>query len=451
MHDDIVAAVATAWGEAAIAIVRLSGEGCTTLVDGCFKGARPLCDEPPRRMALGKIVEGETTLDRVLAVRFERGASYTGEESVEVHCHGGAAAAQRCLELFLSCGARMAQPGEFTRRAFTSGRLDLAQAEAVLGVIRARSDEALASSERSLQGDLSRRVRALADQLTALRAELEVRIDYPEEIEEDEAADLKLGVARIAEELTKLIDRCRVGAMLDSGLRVAIVGRPNVGKSSLLNALCGSERAIVTEHPGTTRDTVEARLVHRGMPICFVDTAGIRAADGEVERMGIERARSAAADADLCVLVLDASAGVLEGDREAAEAVREKKTILVLNKSDLPNGMNGIESLEHIEMKLHISALTGEGVETLKDAIFDTVVRGVPLAEGFAATARITEALSSALSVAEEAVLALTSGDGVDVAGSLLAEASEHLVSILGADATEELLDKIFSTFCVGK
>ena len=320
---DIIAAVATAWGEAAIAIVRISGAGAAALADKFFRGARPLSFEVARRMALGNISDGSGVVDQVLAVRFEQGNSYTGEESVEIHCHGGMSAARRCLELFTAGGARAALPGEFTKRAFLSGRIDLAQAEAVLGVIRARSDAELASSGRALQGELSAGVRRLSGELMSLLAGIEAMMDFPDDVDGAGYAGLEAAAAETGRKILALLERCRVGMTLRNGVRVAIAGRPNAGKSSLMNAMLGSDRAIVTNIPGTTRDTLDAVLIHRGLSVTLVDTAGMRESKAEsrvgfIENIGVERSRNAIKGADFCLLVVDASSPLTGEDSPRA-------------------------------------------------------------------------------------------------------------------------------------
>ncbi|MDR1885674.1 MAG: tRNA uridine-5-carboxymethylaminomethyl(34) synthesis GTPase MnmE [Synergistaceae bacterium] len=452
--DDVIAAVATAWGEAAIAIVRLSGGGAVRLVDKFFRRARgPLSSEPARRLALGRFISGGEVVDEVLAVRFERGSSYTGEESAEVHCHGGIMAAGRVLDLLLSAGARAALPGEFTKRAFLTGRIDLARAEAVSSVIRAASDAALISAGRSLQGGLSARLRELMDALTSLLANIEARLDYPEEVDETESSDAAMELSLIRSRASDLLRRCRVGLVLDGGVTSVIVGRPNVGKSSLLNAMTGRDRAIVTDTPGTTRDTVDASLVHRGLLIRLVDTAGIREASGAAEEIGIERAVTAAKGADICVQVVDSSSPLNEWDARIASLMSAKPAILALNKSDMPSALSDGDAagLGQFIRAIKISALTGRGIEDLKDAIAHYALGdGVP-AEGYAATSRMIEAIGEAISCMDDALSAIKSRGGMDASGSLLSEAASLLASPLGADATEELLDRIFSDFCVGK
>lgn len=453
-EGDLIAAAATAPGAAAIAVARLSGNGAVALVDRFFCGARPLSGEPSRRMVLGRILREKdgVVVDEVLAVRFEEGASYTGEESVEVHCHGGTVAVRRCLDLFLAAGARLAAPGEFTKRAFLSGRLDLAQAEAVGLLIRSRSDAGLLAAERTLLGEFSRRLRTLMDVLTRLRAGLEIHLDYPEEIEDEGTEELARDVAEIRRNVADLLGRCRTGLALANGVRVAIVGKPNVGKSSLFNALIGAERAIVSDRPGTTRDTVDAATVHAGLAISFVDTAGIRKTPDQVEEMGVTRSLRAISEADLCVVVIDASSERDERD-EALIDVLNGPALLAFSKCDRPSAATALalEDDGRFIRAIRTSALTGSGVEDLKDAICNVAAGDAAVTEGYAASERVVRALEEALSIVDEASAALSRGVGIDVAGSLLSEAATLLGEQLGVDATEELLDEIFSTFCVGK
>jgi tRNA modification GTPase len=454
--NDIIASVATAWGESAISIVRLSGAGSAGLVDGFFAdtaGAGRLLDKQARKMTLGWIVSDGETIDEVLAVRFEERSSYTGEESAEVHCHGGMLAARRVLEVALAAGARMALPGEFTKRAFLSGRIDLAQAEAVCGVIRAASDAALLSACRSLSGGLSERARGLMDTLTSLRAQIEAKLDYPDEVDECDTSDILNEIAGIRESAADLLRRCRVGLVLNSGMNAAILGRPNVGKSSLLNSLVGENRAIVTDVPGTTRDTVDAAIEHRGLRIRFVDTAGIRRTGNAVEAAGVERAMSAMREADIRILVVDSSVGISDDDRSIALSLGSGCSMLAVNKSDLPSRLSAgdIEELGSFAASVEISALTGAGMDKLKDSILELSLGDSVPAEGYAATSRMIEALSGVVSCLDDASSALREDSGIDVTCALLADAAALVAAILGVDATEDLLEKIFSDFCVGK
>jgi tRNA modification GTPase len=347
----------------------------------------------------------------------------------------------------------MALPGEFTKRAFLSGRIDLAQAEAVSGVIRAASDAALLSACRSLNGGLSERARGLMDALASLRAGIEVKLDYPDEIDGHDADEVLRDTARIRESAADLLRRCRVGLALNSGVNVAILGRPNVGKSSLLNSLIGEDRAIVTDVPGTTRDTVDAFMEHRGLRIRFVDTAGIRAAGDAVEAAGVERAMTAMRGADIRVLVVDSSDGISDGDREIAMSLCDGRSVLAINKSDLPSRLpvGDVSALGSFSAVIRTSALTGEGMDRLKDSIFELSLGDSAASEGYAATSRMIEALRGAVSCIDAAASALRESAGIDIACALLADAAALVAGLLGVDATEDLLDRIFSNFCVGK
>jgi tRNA modification GTPase len=454
----IIAAVATAWGEAAIAIVRISGAGSAALADKFFVGTRPLSHETARRMVLGNICDGADVVDQVLAARFERGNSYTGEESVEIHCHGGMSAARRCLGLFTAGGARVALPGEFTKRAFLSGRIDLAQAEAVLGVIRARSDAELESSGRALQGELSANVRELSGELTSLLAEMEAMMDFPDDVDGAEYAGLETAAVETGKKTLALLEQCRVGMTLRNGVRVAIAGRPNAGKSSLMNAMLGADRAIVTDIPGTTRDTLDAVLIHRGLSVTLVDTAGMRESTTEsrvgfIEGIGVERSRNAIKSADFCLLVVDASSPLTGEDFAAAAAALEKPAVLAVNKNDLRRVLTDgeLDSLGNFIDRIDISARSGAGVNELKDAVFEAALGSASPSDGMMATGRMVNALEEAARRMGDAADILGTARCMDAAGSLLMEAAELLSSLLGTDATEDLLDEIFSAFCIGK
>lgn len=453
MAEEIITALATAWGEGGIAIVRVSGEGCASLVDKMFRAKRRFSEQPARYMALGTLHAKDGTLfDEVLAVRFERGNSYTGEESAEIHCHGGALSAQRCVEELCTLGARMALPGEFTRRAFVNGRIDLAQAEAVAGIIKARSDEALAASARSLQGSFTEQIRGLMDSLTELTAALEVDLDFPEEgegfITDGESAER---IKKLSGRCEELLSGCRSGMLLRDGVRAAIIGRPNVGKSSLLNALLAENRAIVTATPGTTRDSIEETFIYKGLPVRIIDTAGIRATEDEIEAIGVRRSLKSMAEADIILRVIDSSESAAEDEIGPLSA--EKKQIVILNKNDLPTRTTeaDVEALFPRCPRISISAADGTGVDELKELIVRTALSGGSVSGGCSVTARQVECLSRTKEAVEAAGEALFSDLGDDLVLSCLAEARGQLSSLLGLDASEELLDKIFGSFCVGK
>ncbi len=453
--EDIIAALATAWGESGISIIRVSGIGCVGLADILFRGRRELSEYLPRHMALGKLcTRSGDVFDEVLAVRFNEGASYTGEESVEIHCHGGALPAQMCIEELCALGARLALPGEFTRRAFINKRIDLSQAEAVLGIIKARSDEALCASARTLQGGFAGQIKKFLEELTVLDAQLEVDLDFPEEGEgllpKTECIERIKQLTREGEEL---LSRCRSGLMLREGIRVAIIGRPNVGKSSLLNTLLKEERAIVTPIPGTTRDRIEETFVHHGVPIRIIDTAGIRDTSDEIESIGVSHSIQSMNEADLRIWVVDAGESLSDEDIRLGHQASSLRHIIVLNKSDLPQKTTFAELKENFPLShtISVSALKSEGIEELKDIIIAEVSGGTILSDAYGITGRQMECLNNAIGSIKEAGCVITDNIGDDVAISCVSDARTQLSSLLGLDATEDLLDVIFKNFCVGK
>jgi len=455
MSEEIISALATAWGESGISVVRLSGEGSLALADKIFRSRHPLAWYPPRHMALGKLCAANgQEYDEVLAVHFMEGSSYTGEESVEIHCHGGILPAQMCIEELCSIGARIAMPGEFTRRAFVNGRIDLSQAEAVLGIIKARSDEALRASLRTLQGGFTEEIKKFLDELTLLAAQLEVNLDFPEEgegllPETEFIAKLK----KLISDGESLFARCRSGLILREGIRVAIIGRPNVGKSSLLNILLREERAIVTPIPGTTRDRIEETFVHKGVPVRIIDTAGIRDTSDEIESIGVKRSINAMNEADLCIWVLDSAEILSDDDLLLGHKASALNHIIVLNKSDLhqKTTSDDLKKIFPASTILYISALKSDGIDKLRDMIVEYACGGTVSSDAYGVTNRQMECLKMALSSIREAELAIAGKIGDDIAVSCISDARSGLSSLLGTDATEDLLDVIFSTFCVGK
>ena len=451
---DVIAALATPWGEGGIAVLRLSGDGCTALLDRAFRGRVPLSRTEPWRMRHGHVIDPEgEILDEVLAVRFAAPKSYTGEESGELHCHGGALPAQACLDLLLSLGARLAQPGEFTRRAFANGRLDLSQAEAVLSVIRSRSREALTAAGRALQGRTGEAFRDLLGRATDLAAHLEALLDFPEEeIPPLEETDLRAGLRSLKDRTEDLRQRCLGGMLLREGIRVGLVGRPNVGKSSLLNALLQEARAIVTPLPGTTRDLVEAVTTHRGVPLRLVDTAGIRSSADPLEALGIQRARRTLEEADLRVWVVDAGEPLTEEDRELAASLRGKTLLVARNKTDLPEAVSeaALEALVPGCAVCSVSALEGVGLEALKDRMVEVLGGSGTLEGALSVTRRQMEALDRTGEALRTAASALEASEW-DAAAACLGEARSALAGLTGQDPGEDLLDRVFGEFCIGK
>lgn len=455
MSEDIIAALATSWGEGGISVVRISGTGSADLADNLFRGKKRLSLYPPRYLALGKLRDREGDIfDEVLAARFEQGASYSGEESVEIHCHGGALPAQRCLEELCSLGARLAQPGEFTKRAFINGRIDLSQAEAVLGLIRSRSDEALRASARTLQGGFTAEIKDLLSELTTLAARLEVSLDFPEEGEGLLTAyEGEKDLSPLIEKTEDILSRSRSGMLLREGIKTAIIGRPNVGKSSLLNALLKEARAIVTPVPGTTRDRIEEVFVHKGVPVRIIDTAGIRQTADEIESIGVSRSFESMLEADLRIWVIDAAEPLASDELELGEKILSKSHIIALNKDDLPKETSEADLRKKYPGSriISISALKAEGTEALKDLIVNEMGGGADFSDSYGVTARQIECLNNALSAMREARDLSVAQTGDDLTLSCIAEARSRLSALLGLDPAEELLDTVFSSFCVGK
>ena len=462
--DDTIAAISTPIGEGGIGIVRLSGPESLPILRRLFvpaSGPTPFRPEP-RKLHYGHIRDPENgqVVDEVLAVYMPAPRTFTRQDVVEINGHGGIVALRRILALCLRQGARLAEPGEFTARAFLHGRLDLAQAEAVLDVVRARTETALRAAVGQLAGRLSDRVRAVREPLVDALAYLEASIDFVED--EIPEQDIAPALEQAVRDLKHLLAEAERGIIYRQGVRAAIVGRPNVGKSSLLNRLLRTNRAIVTAIPGTTRDTLEETINLQGIPIVLVDTAGIAAhTDDPVERIGIERSRQALARADLALLVLDLSQPLTEADRAIASLLSGKPTIIVGNKVDLLSDRDGRTpdaetlgiSAPVVERCLCISALTGEGVEALEEAIVEAVMGGqVMAAEAPLVTSpRHKEALHRALDHVQAALEAWQVGQLPDLIAIDLTAAVNALGEITGQTAGEDLVETIFSNFCLGK
>jgi len=445
VYQDTIAAISTPLGEGGIGIVRLSGEKAREIAEKLFTGR-----VRNRRLVYGHIVDPENgeTVDEVLVAYMAAPHTYTREDIVEIDCHGGPLALQRILALALRCGARAAEPGEFTLRAFLNGRIDLAQAESVLDIVQAKTEASLRLAVEGLKGRLSGRIRAIRNELLSVLAYLTARIDFPEdEIEEQDA----LGPIRAAREaLRKLIATADSGMVYRSGIRTAIVGRPNVGKSSLLNRLLRENRAIVTPIPGTTRDTLEETLNLRGVPFVLVDTAGITRSADPVEVLGIERSFRAIQRAALILWVLDLSEPLTEADGEIGDLLEGRTVLAVANKSDLPAQAD----LGGVRFPIvRTSALTGEGLDELERAMVDLALGGRASASDayLVINVRHKEALERAERHLAEAERSLETGMPEDFVTIDLSAALTALGEITGETVTEDLLQTIFSRFCVGK
>ena len=457
---DTIAAIATGHSPTAIGIVRVSGEGCFALCDKVFRAAngRPFSEQPSHKMAFGEMLDARgRVIDQGLAVRFPGPHSYTGEDSAEFHCHGSPVVLRELLDALFAAGARQAKAGEFTQRAFLNGRLDLTQAEAVIDLIDAETAAAARNAAAQLDGGLRRVLEPIQDALLDVTSRFYAVVDYPDEdIEDVQPEQVAEALSSAEGQLTALLATCQRGKVLKSGVRTAIVGRPNAGKSSLLNALAGYERAIVTDIPGTTRDTVEESVLCGGVLLRLIDTAGIRDTEDIVEQKGVERSRQAITSADLVLAVVDGTekpTGVGEIFRLAAEcphwiAVYTKRDLappyMVLASSPAPAAPPAAS--------VSLSSVTGEGLDKLEKAVSSLFPAGDPKEAGSLLTdQRQEEAVRRARDAVRRAKDALDSGLTPDAVLTDAEEALDALGELTGRTAKEEIVSRIFSRFCVGK
>ncbi len=455
MLEDTIAAIATPLGEGGLSVIRVSGPQSLAVVDRCFVPHGSRSQKPSAAAShtihYGHIERDGRVLDEVLVSVLRAPRTFTREDTVEISCHGGLLTTKLVLAAVLASGARVAGPGEFTRRAFLNGRLDLTQAEAVADVIHSRTELALAAANEQLAGHLSRRIDALRDGLMKTLAHIEAHIDFPDDdISPDTHVQL---VARLQEGVRFMDDLLRTadeGRILRRGLRAAIVGRPNAGKSSLLNRLLGQDRAIVSPVPGTTRDTIEETANIRGIPIVFIDTAGLRETGDAIEQEGVRRSRESLAQAELILHVLDAADACLEPDSSTLSDLSGKKVIVVCNKADLPRKLSVPPTAHRV---VDVSCATGAGLETLKDAIEEVVWAGANRGGMAQATinARHQDALRRARVSTATAMEGLQAGLSLELIAIDLHVAVNAVGEIVGKTTTEDLLDAIFSQFCLGK
>ena len=449
---DTIAAIATGSAPTAIGVIRVSGPETDSVVNRVFrpKCARPFSGLEPRRLFLGALTDRMgRTLDSGMAVRFPAPASYTGEDCAELHCHGSPAAMGEILSALFAAGARQARPGEFTRRAFLNGKLELTQAEAVIDLIDAQTPAAARNAAAQLDGALGRTVGQVYDELTALASQFYAVVDYPDEdIEDLDRAKLEDTLRRADGTLTRLLDTCGRGRVLRQGVPTAIVGLPNAGKSSLLNALAGYDRAIVTSVPGTTRDTVEESV------LC----GGVRETDDAVERLGVERSRSAARRAELVLAVADGSAPLSPENKAVfALAARCPRWVLVWSKADLAAEPQPVKAwtpppgLSAPAAEVAVSSVTGEGLDRLENAVRALFPAGEAPAGQILTNARQSEAVSRARDAVRRALEALECGMTPDVILADAEEAMNALGELTGRTAREDIVSDIFSRFCVGK
>lgn len=461
MTEKTIAAIATAIGSCGIGVIRVSGPEAFEIGGRIFESSSgALSDFPSHTVHYGSLVHPETRelIDKVLLTVFRAPASYTGEDTIEISCHGGMVTLGKTLEAAYKAGAQPADPGEFTKRAFLNGRLNLAQAEAVNDIIRARTDDAQRQALRQLGGALSREVSKITVGILSILARIEAAVDFPEDVEEPNYQALAGEIEALAKDIDGLIKTSGRGRIYREGISLAIVGRPNVGKSSLLNALLRQSRAIVTPIPGTTRDVIEESINIRGIPIVAADTAGLRESSDEVEKIGVELTERAMAAAGLILLVLDASAGLTDEDISIMQG-STVPSIIALNKIDIVSEdklnslVNKIKNKIPDASVIPISAETGYGIDMLEDKIAETVMGGeISQGEGVLVTnIRHKKALSDARESLAKALETIEQSMPVDFLSVDLIAARMSLGDITGDTASEDLIDRIFEDFCIGK
>jgi tRNA modification GTPase len=456
MLEDTIAAIATPLGEGGLAVIRISGSKALEIADQVFvslgKRTSSPSTAPSHTVHYGKIVRDGTVIDEVMLTIMRAPRTFTREHVVEISSHGGLLPAKMILDVLLERGARLALPGEFTRRAFLNGRIDLAQAEAVADLISARTELALAAANEQLAGKLSQRINELRDELMRALAHIEAYIDFPDE---DIAPDTKDQLLAGLEGGQKLIDdllrTASEGQVLRRGIRAAIVGRPNAGKSSLLNQLLGHDRAIVSPIAGTTRDTIEETANIRGIPVVFVDTAGLREGCDEIELEGIRRSHQTITRAELILHVLDTSEPLSGDDETYLKEFTGRKRLLVCNKIDLPKRLT--LAAEAAACSIDVSCRTGEGIESLKETIKNVVWAGEIKAEMLQVmvNSRHEDALKRGRNALSDALAGLRTNQTIEIVAMDLRIAANAIGEIVGKTTTEDLLDSIFSQFCIGK
>jgi tRNA modification GTPase len=452
--DDTIAAISTPIGEGGIAIIRISGPDALVVADRIFHSREGRVSEfPTHTLHFGTIGRNGEIIDQVMLGALRAPRTYTKEDTVEINCHGGVLTARKILALCLQNGARLAEPGEFTKRAFLNGRLDLTQAEAVMDLIRSKSDRAHTAAVHELEGHLSKKIDQTREKLISILAHIEAHIDFPEEdIAPKTRETLLRNTEAVLDFIRSLLATAHEGKILREGISVAIVGRPNVGKSSLMNALIGSDRSIVTSVPGTTRDTIEETASISGVPFRLTDTAGIRKTRGAVEQMGVDRSRKTLNTSEIILLVLDSSKPLNAADRELAKQIQGNKTLLVLNKSDLPTRFrlpNEMASIDCVE----VSATVGTGLDTLREKLVSLAYSGkVGTTDvDIAINERQRALLESSHKNLTECVILFTANKPLEIIAQQLRNTLNTIGEITGKTATEDVLSKIFSTFCIGK
>lgn len=458
METDTITAISTPIGEGAIAIVRLSGPEAISITNQLYKG-KDLGEVDSHTIHYGKIIDPETeeVAEEVMVSVMRAPKTFTREDVVEINCHGGMVSVNRVLEMVLSKGARLAEPGEFTKRAFLHGRIDLSQAEAVMDLIRAKTDKAMSVALKQMDGRLSGLIQRLRQELLETVAHVEVNIDYPEydDVEEMSHEMMRQKTKEVNKEIVNLLEVAKQGKILREGLATAIIGRPNVGKSSLMNALVQENKAIVTEIPGTTRDIIEEYVNVRGVPLRLVDTAGIRETEDIVEKIGVERSRQVLKESDLILYVLNYNEALTDEDRKLFEAIQGLEYIVIINKTDLEQklDLNEVRNLAENNPVVTTSLIEEEGINELEAAIAKTFFAG-DIDTGdltYVSNVRHIQLLKQAKQALEDAVNGLEMGMPLDIVQIDVTRTWEFLGEIIGDTASDSLIDQLFSQFCLGK
>ncbi len=457
---DTIAAISTPPGEGAISIVRLSGDDAVKIANEVYRsGSKQLADVDSHTIHYGHIFDPATEkmVDEVMVSVMRAPKTFTREDVIEINCHGGIVVVNQILQLLLRQGARLAEPGEFTKRAFLNGRVDLSQAEAVMDLIRAKTDEAMNLALNQLDGNLSSLIRSLRQEILETLAQVEVNIDYPEydDVEELTTRLLLEKANQVQGQINQLLLTAQQGKILREGLSTAIIGRPNVGKSSLLNHLLAEEKAIVTDVAGTTRDVIEEYVNVRGVPLKLIDTAGIRDTEDIVEKIGVERSRKALQEADLILLVLNQSEALTEADLELLEITQDTKRIVLLNKTDLPTKLE-LEKLQAVigdAPIFAVSVLQNEGLDQLEQAIADLFFAGQTGEKdaSYISNTRHIALLEKANQALGDVVTGIEAGMPVDLVQIDMTRCWDFLGEIVGDSVQDELITQLFSQFCLGK
>lgn len=456
---DTITSISTPMGEGAIGIVRLSGHDAVEIADKLYKGKHLLKDVPTHTINYGHIIDPETeeVVEEVMVSVLRAPRTFTREDIVEINCHGGILTINRVLELTMTYGARMAEPGEYTKRAFLNGRIDLSQAEAVMDFIRSKTDRASKVAMNQIEGRLSDLIKRQRQSILEILAQVEVNIDYPEydDVEDATTEFLLERSQEIKQEIQKLLDTGVQGKIMREGLSTVIVGKPNVGKSSMLNNLIQDNKAIVTEVAGTTRDVLEEYVNVRGVPLRLVDTAGIRETEDIVERIGVERSRKALSEADLILFVLNYNEPLTEDDRKLYEVIKNEDAIVIINKTDLEQRLDlaEVETMVGDMPIIQTSMLQQQGIDELEIQISDLFFGGEVQSQDmtYVSNSRHISLLKQAKNAIQDAIDAAEMGIPMDMVQIDLTRTWEILGEIIGESASEELIDQLFSQFCLGK